>query len=187
MRSSHLVRLMPHTVPKVAGKGLGATTQLSTISHAELRWRSGSATVVCRVPLMGPFVSARCAYLQVRTNLPAGFGALRMETASIRLSCGMDPFYEEPSAAAQLCRLLSCAPDSYRHACWSMRRPHTPAVTVTATGLQLHDCRPFVYGLAWRDWSMTCIDNFAAKVQPVLCNLQLVTWCSPFLLGKAAS
>ena len=54
------------------------------------------------------------ALRQVTADLPAGFSALWMETTDIRLSCGMEPFDAQPDAADQLCRLLSCAPDSYR-------------------------------------------------------------------------
>ena len=52
--------------------------------------------------------------VQVTTDLPAGFSALLMEATDVRLSCGMEPFDAQPDAADQLCRLLSCAPDSYR-------------------------------------------------------------------------
>ena len=56
------------------------------------------------------------ANAQATTKLPAGFSALWMETAAVRISCGLDPFCRQPDAADQLCRLLSCAPASYRRA-----------------------------------------------------------------------
>ncbi len=50
-------------------------------------------------------------------DLPEGFGTLWMETAGIYVNYGTEPFGPEwqPDAADQLCRLLSYAPDSYRH------------------------------------------------------------------------
>ncbi len=32
----------------------------------------------------------------------------------VRISCGLERFHKQPDAAEQLCRLLSCAPASYR-------------------------------------------------------------------------
>ncbi len=54
---------------------------------------------------------------QVVTDLPAGFGTLVMETEEIHISSGdMRLVDKQPTAAEQLCKLLSCAPASYRRA-----------------------------------------------------------------------
>jgi len=75
----------------------------------------------------------------VTTDLPDGFSALWMETTDIGLSCGMEPFDAQPDAADQLCRLLSCAPDSYRRGrganCTCRRPQHVMA-----------SCRPLQCG-----------------------------------------
>ena len=54
---------------------------------------------------------------QMVSDLPEGFSTLGLETDVIYFNCGSEPFGPEwqPDAAEQLCRLLSCAPDSYRH------------------------------------------------------------------------
>ena len=71
--------------------------------------------------------------LQVVTDLPAGFSALWMDTTAVRITCGMEPFDAQPDAADQLCRLLSCAPASYRRVCSERTvrqqpRPSAPSV-----------------------------------------------------------
>ncbi len=72
--------------------------------------------MLARVPRFSGSDWGASALLQVTTDLPAGFSALWMETTDIGLSCGMEPFDAQPDVADQLCRLLSCAPDSYRRA-----------------------------------------------------------------------
>lgn len=64
---------------------------------------------------MTPDSELRMYAAQATTDLPAGFSALWMETAVVKLSCGTQTFDAQPDAADQLCCLLSCAPASYRH------------------------------------------------------------------------
>ena len=56
-------------------------------------------------------------------GLPGGFSTLHMECNTLFLSC-WDWFSLEqpPDVAEQLCRLLSYAPASYRHAATSLHR-----------------------------------------------------------------
>ena len=58
---------------------------------------------------------------QVVTDLPAGFSTLLMETEAMHICSGdMRLVDRQPTAAEQLCKLLSCAPDSYRRADWGV-------------------------------------------------------------------
>ncbi len=55
---------------------------------------------------------------QDRLDLPDRFTTLRLETHKLRLSCGSEVLAGQQFAADQLCRMLSCAPRSYRRAKW---------------------------------------------------------------------
>ena len=53
--------------------------------------------------------------LQVFSTLPTkGFSSLWMEVTVLHLWTGWEPSEREPDAAGQVCRLLSCAPATYR-------------------------------------------------------------------------
>jgi len=78
--------------------------------------------------------------LQVVTDLPAGFSTLLMETEAVHISDGgmspvMRPADSYPDAANQLCRLLSCAPASYRRA-YSGTSPSLSACVLIVFGRQ---------------------------------------------------